>query len=245
MAFTAIFSILPLLILSTSALQCVTSSYELCVVPGSQVDSTLNSGAVSGTYDPSSATAGFMANVGTMSANAATPARRGLSKRQQDLTSMCCIPGVEQCMYVGDLAYCYTPDTTRLSFPDHSYGFDSNSTFYDVDGTVVDFKNGIYQYPNGTTENFTPEEDASSSSGDSSSHSGGGSTASSNLSPVSTNSSQASTKAASGASTSATAASASGSQVASTVASGALVSNAFLGRTVVGAVGILGLLVWM
>ncbi|KAK3619407.1 hypothetical protein LTR56_024033 [Elasticomyces elasticus] len=148
------------------------------------------------------------------------------------------------------------PDTTCAYFPDGSYMFDSNSTFYGVDGTIIDYKKGVAQYPNGTTENFTPEEDSSSSdapSSDSSSDGSGGLTASSSSSsPVSSSStpavssfSQASTRASNGASTSATTTFASGSQIAFTVSSGVLASNAFLGRIFAGAVGVLGLLAWI
>ncbi|KAK3615797.1 hypothetical protein LTR17_023453 [Elasticomyces elasticus] len=259
---------LPLLSISVTALECVTPGFDFCAVPGSQsaVDdaSALSSGGVSGTYDPSSATAGLMANIGTSSANAATPAqlaRRVLSKRQ-DFTWICCPPATTECMSVDDTAFCYEPATTRLDFSDGSYAFDSNSTFYLVDGTIIDYKSGIYQYPNGTTETFTPQGESSetatessssgASSGTSSDNTVPGSTAGSTPSasslgsslmlPASSSVSQASTRVSTGASTSATTASAPGTQVASTVSSDASSSSSILGRVIASAFGILVLL---
>ncbi|KAK6400596.1 hypothetical protein LTR81_024177 [Elasticomyces elasticus] len=247
--------LLPLLILRTIA-QCVTPGYELCAIPGSQ-DTTIT--------DPALALAGESwrntlssqsISVMAMGAESFAAAAGVRAVKRQDLSALCCPPAPVQCMYTEEIAFCYDPDTTCAYFPDGSYMFDSNSTFYGVDGTIIDYKKGVAQYPNGTTENFTPEEDSSSSdapSSDSSSDGSGGLTASSSSSsPVSSSStpavssfSQASTRASNGASTSATTTFASGSQIAFTVSSGVLASNAFLGRIFAGAVGVLGLLAWI
>ncbi|KAK5714607.1 hypothetical protein LTR15_010789 [Elasticomyces elasticus] len=259
--------LLPLFVLSAAA-QCATSGYELCVVPGSQdsVDSsTLDLSDISAASDAQY----LMANIGLSANSAAESAVRRARPREilakrQDLTALCCLPAPVECMYMDDVAFCYTPDTTRSDFPGGSYAFESNGTFYGADGSFIDYKNGVYQYPNGTTESFTPEEysetatDSSSgaSSTDSVSNPNNDSIApatsgtslpgSSTSSPAANSYSQASTRASNSASTSApaTAASASSSAVASTVLSGVSTNRAFLGKAVFGAVGVIVLLGW-
>ncbi|KAK3650972.1 hypothetical protein LTR56_006023 [Elasticomyces elasticus] len=253
MPSTAIF-LLPLFVLSAAA-QCVTSGYELCVVPGSQdaVDtSALDLNDISAASDAQD----LMANIGLSANSAAESAvRRALARevlaKRQDLTALCCLPAPVECMYMDDVAFCYTPETTRSDFPGGSYAFESNGTFYGADGTFIDYKNGVYQYPNGTTESFTPEEDSEtetvsdpnsdSIASDASSTSSPGSSSSS---PAANSYSQASTRASTTASTSApaTAASIPSSAIGSTVSSGVSTSNAFFGKTLFGAVGVMVLL---
>ncbi|KAK4894219.1 hypothetical protein LTR27_007587 [Elasticomyces elasticus] len=262
MPSTAIF-LLPLFILSAVA-QCVTSGYELCVVPGSQIvvdTSALDLNDISAASDAQD----LMANIGLSANSAAESAvRRALARevlaKRQDLTALCCLPAPVECMYMDDVAFCYTPDTTRSDFPGGSYAFESNGTFYGADGTFIDYKNGVCQYPNGTTESFTPEEDSEtetdsssdistadsvsdpksdSIASDASSTSSPGSSISS---PAVNSYSQASTRASTSAP--ATAASASSSAVASTVSSGVSTTKAFLGKALFGAVGVIVLLGW-
>ncbi|KAK4952945.1 hypothetical protein LTR10_008649 [Elasticomyces elasticus] len=255
--------LLPLFVLSATA-QCATSGYELCVVPGSQdsVDSsTLDLSDISAASDAQD----LMANIGLSANSAAESAvRRALARevlaKRQDLTALCCLPAPVECMYMDDVAFCYTPGTTRSDFPGGSYAFESNGTFYGADGSFIDYKNGVYQYPNGTTESFTPEEDSEtetdSSSGEPSTYSisnrnsdsivsatsGTSSPGSSTSSPAANSYSQASTRASTSAP--ATAASASSSAVASTVSSGISTNKAFLGKALFGAVGVIVLLGW-
>ncbi|KAK3651437.1 hypothetical protein LTR56_002426 [Elasticomyces elasticus] len=264
MASTTIF-LLPLFVLSAAA-QCATSGYELCVVPGSQnsVDSSvLDLNDISAASDAQD----LMANIGLSANSAAESAvRRALARevlaKRQDLTALCCLPAPVECMYTDDVAFCYTPDTTRSDFPGGSYAFESNGTFYGADGSFIDYKNGVYQYPNGTTESFTPDENSEtetdSSSGASSTDSvsdpnsdsiasdasSTSSPGSSSFSPAANSYSQASTRASTSVSISApaTAASASSSAVAFTLSTGVSTNKAFLGKALFGAVGVIVLL---
>ncbi|KAK5689659.1 hypothetical protein LTR17_026198 [Elasticomyces elasticus] len=248
MPSTTIF-LLPLFVLSAAA-QCATSGYELCVVPGSQdvVDtSALDLNSISAASDAQD----LMANIGLSANSAAESAvRRALAPevlaKRQDLTALCCLPAPVECMYMDDVAFCYTPDTTRSDFPGGSYAFESNGTFYGADGTFIDYKNGVHQYPNGTTESFTPEENSETETDSSSDASSISSPGSSSSSPAANSYSQASTKASTSAPTSAptTTASASSSAAASTMSSGVSTSEAFLGKTLFCAIGVMVLLGW-